>query len=48
MSTFEAHCQESKVRFGHAFEEVHVGSMNFKGPRLMGCGTAESGTMRLA
>ena len=23
MSTFEAHCQESKVRFGQRFEAVH-------------------------
>jgi hypothetical protein len=23
MSTFEAHCHESSIRFGQAFEEVH-------------------------
>jgi hypothetical protein len=31
MSTFEAHCQESKVRFGQEFKEVHRWLNEFQG-----------------
>jgi hypothetical protein len=31
MSTFEAHCDESSIRFGQAFEEVHRWLDEFQG-----------------
>jgi len=36
MSTFEAHCDESIIRFGQAFEEVHRWLDEFAGKPLYG------------